>query len=352
MSALHGVVDARAAGMRLDVYLARRVESDGISGELTRSGIQRLIVAGQVTVNGRQAKPSTRLRLHDEVALQTLPPKETSLRPEALPLEILFEDQDCLVINKAPGVVVHPAAGRSTGTLVNAILHHCPRLEGIGGERRPGIVHRLDKDTSGAIIVAKNASAFQRLASQFKDRSVKKEYLALVWGKMKSDAGIIDRPIGRHRSDRKRMSSVHFSSRSREAVTEWRVEKAYPVIDDGREPRWVSLLRLKPRTGRTHQIRVHLADIGHPLVGDRVYGQRRKAVSQKNSPPASEDEFPRQVLHAAKLGIHHPRTARFMEFSAPVPDDIRALLHELSARSTKQKPPRNWHGVDKVGIFS
>jgi 23S rRNA pseudouridine1911/1915/1917 synthase len=328
------VIDARAAGMRLDLFLARHLESGSISSAPSRAGIQRLIVAGQVTINGRRAKSSVRLRLHDEVRMQSLPPQDTSLRAEALPLEILFEDNDCLVVNKAPGIAVHPAGGRNSGTLVNALLHHCPSLEGIGGERRPGIVHRLDKDTSGAMIVAKNSFAMQRLAAQFKERSVNKEYLALVWGKMKSNTGVIDRPVGRHRSDRKRMSSVRFSSRSRDAVTEWRVEELFPLIGDGQQPRWVSLLRLKPRTGRTHQIRVHLADQGHPLVGDRVYGHKRNTASHKGSSPAYVMDFPRQVLHAEKLSINHPRTGERMEICAPPPDDIRGLLRQLSEQGT------------------
>jgi 23S rRNA pseudouridine1911/1915/1917 synthase len=328
------VIDARAAGMRLDLFLARHLGSGSNSSAPSRAGIQRLIVAGQVTINGRRAKSSARLRLHDEVRMQSLPPQETSLRAEALPLQILFEDDDCLVVNKAPGFTVHPAGGRNSGTLVNALLHHCPSLEGIGGERRPGIVHRLDKDTSGAMIVAKNPLAMRRLAAQFKERGVNKEYLALVWGKMKSNAGVIDRPIGRHRSDRKRMSSVRFSSRSRDAVTEWRVEQVFPLNSDSREARWVSLLRLKPRTGRTHQIRVHLADLGHPLVGDRVYGHKRNMVLHKGSILAYVMDFPRQVLHAEKLGINHPRTRERMEICAPPPDDIRGLLRQLSEQST------------------
>ncbi len=328
------VIDARAAGMRLDLFLARHLDSSLNSSAPSRAEIQRLIVAGQVTINGRRAKSSARLRLHDEVRMQSLPPQETLLRAEALPLDILFEDDDCLVVNKAPGMTVHPAGGKSSGTLVNALLHHCPSLEGIGGERRPGIVHRLDKDTSGAMIVAKNSFAMQRLAAQFKERSVNKEYLALVWGKMKSNAGVIDRPIGRHRSDRKRMSSVCFSSRSRDAVTEWRVDQVFPLIGDGQQTRWVSLLRLKPRTGRTHQIRVHLADLGHPLVGDRVYGHKKKVALQKDLNPACVMDFPRQVLHAEKLSINHPRTGKRMEICALPPDDIRGLLRQLSEQST------------------
>lgn len=335
------VIDARAAGMRLDLFLARHLDSGSNSSWPSRASIQRLIVAGQVTINGRRAKSSARLRLHDEVRMKNLPAQDSSLRAEALPLEILFEDDDCLVVNKAPGITVHPAGGRNSGTLVNALLHHCPSLEGIGGERRPGIVHRLDKDTSGAMVVAKNSFAMQRLAAQFKERSVTKEYLALVWGKMQSNEGVIDRPIGRHRSDRKRMSSVRFSSRSRDAVTEWRVEEVFPLIGNDQQTRWVSLLRLKPRTGRTHQIRVHLADLGHPLVGDRVYGHQRNRASHKGSRPAYVIDFPRQVLHAEKLSINHPLTGKRMEICAPLPDDIRGLLEWLS----EQRP--NWKRVGK-----
>ena len=326
------VINARAAGMRLDLFLARHWASRLACGGPSRAEIQRLITAGGVILNGRKAKASARLRCNDQVRMANVPPRESSLKPESLPLEILFEDADCLVINKAPGITVHPAAGRNTGTLVNALLHHCPSLEGIGGERRPGIVHRLDKDTSGAMIVAKNGFALQRLAAQFKERSVRKEYLALVWGKMKSSAGVIDRPIGRHRADRKRMSSLRFAAGSRDAVTEWCVEEAFPLIDGGREPRWTSWLRLKPRTGRTHQIRVHLADLGNPVVGDRVYGHKRKPAAQKPITSTSADNFPRQVLHAEKLGLRHPRSGESMEFRAPLPEDICDLLGQLRGR--------------------
>ena len=329
MSTHRFVIDAAAVGMRVDLFLARRFV-DGLNpGGLSRAAVQRLIGAGQVTLNGGRVRASARLRLNDLVRVQNLPPRQTALRPEALPLEILFEDKDCLVINKAPGIVVHPAAGRMNGTLVNALLHHCPDLEGIGGERRPGIVHRLDKDTSGAMIVAKNSFAFGRLATQFKDRRVNKEYLALVWGKLSPEKGVIDRPIGRHRFDRKRMSSTHSRAKSRDAVTEWRVEKYFRVRDEGGEMRWVTWMRLKPRTGRTHQIRVHLADLGHPVVGDKVYGFNRRRYSKSASRKAGLDIFPRQVLHADKLGLDHPRTGQALEFHAPLARDIRDLLRNL-----------------------
>jgi 23S rRNA pseudouridine1911/1915/1917 synthase len=317
-------VDPDSAGLRLDSYLVRRFDTDGFS----RTEAQRLIGEGQVTLNGRSAKASTRLKPHDVISLLILPLRDTSLVPENLPLDILFEDQHCIVINKAAGIMVHPAAGKTTGTLVNALLHHCPDLGGIGGERRPGIVHRLDKDTSGVMVVAKTTAAFHRLARQFKDRKVRKEYVALVWGKLPAAAGLIDRPIGRHRSDRKRMSSRFSLVKSREAVTEWQVEKSFEIGGDS-SPLWMSLLRLKPRTGRTHQIRVHLADLGFPIVGDKIYGHKRRAHGQKRASESVLDTFRRQALHAEKLSFVHPATDAPMAFHAPLPQDLRDLLRFL-----------------------
>jgi 23S rRNA pseudouridine1911/1915/1917 synthase len=229
-------------------------------------------------------------------------------------------------------MVVHPAAGWKRGTLVNALLHHCPDLTGIGGEKRPGIVHRLDKDTSGIMVVAKHETAFHRLAAQFKERSVGKEYLALVWGRMPKAAGAIDRPIGRHRSDRKKMSSVRALPRAREALTEWRVEAV--VATGAARGRFaeVSLLRLKLHTGRTHQIRVHLEDEGHPVVGDRIYGAKPAAFRGQAIDPELV-AFPRQALHAESLRFTHPRTGHAMEFHAPAPPDMARLLEKLGARS-------------------
>lgn len=323
------VIDPRSAGMRLDLFLARcspcAMKAEGIS----RSGIQKLIADGQITLNGKTAKASARLKINDLVAIKTLPPKKPKLAAEPIALTVLYEDDDCIVINKAPGIAVHPAAGRTAGTLVNAILYHCPDLRGIGGEFRPGIVHRLDKDTSGVMIVAKSMYAFQQLARQFKDRQVKKEYLALVLGKLKHERGIIDRPIGRHRSDRKRMSSLHALARKREAVTEWSVVKCFRHKNEALGLDWVSLLRLTPRTGRTHQIRVHLADLGHPVIGDKVYGRKRPHATVKSANVSSVDSFSRQALHAERLGLFHPRTGASMEFYAPLAEDIERLLETL-----------------------
>jgi 23S rRNA pseudouridine1911/1915/1917 synthase len=245
-------------------------------------------------------------------------------------LEILYEDADCIVINKAPGVTVHPAAGHWTGTLVNALLHHCPDLEGIGGVRRPGIVHRLDKDTSGVMIAAKNMLAYENLVLQFKNRTVEKEYIALAWGKVMPDKGVIDRPIGRHRSDRKKMSSLHFSQHSREAQTEWSVEQRF-VLGGASLRATLSLLRLRPRTGRTHQLRVHLADSGYPLVGDRVYGNQRKGTAKILLRDPLLESFRRQALHAETLAVSHVRTGERIKFTAPFPDDFRQLLSHLRA---------------------
>jgi 23S rRNA pseudouridine1911/1915/1917 synthase len=331
MSAQQLVIDGRSTGMRLDLYLTRYLIAESPWSRLSRGAIQKLIAEGQITLNGVPAKPSTRVKFNDRVHIEPLPPRESKLTSEELPLEILYEDPDCIVINKAPGIVVHPAAGRLTGTLVNALLHHCPELDGIGGERRPGIVHRLDKDTSGVMIVAKNGMALQNLVAQFKNRTVQKEYVALVWGKMELEKGTIDRPIGRHRSDRKRMSSVHFLHKRREAVTEWRAEERFAFGAVGNTRRWLTLLRLRPRTGRTHQIRVHLADLGYPLVGDRVYGRKRNSGMTKPPIVPAVDEFPRQALHAEKLAIDHVRTGQRMDFCAPLPKDLQDLLGFLRA---------------------
>jgi 23S rRNA pseudouridine1911/1915/1917 synthase len=353
--ALHHLhIDGSAAGLRLDSYLARHLVLDEPTAfRPTRSEIQRLIGAGQITLNGAATKPSARLKVHDQVDVRALPPREIALRPEALPLEILFEDADCIVVNKAPGVVVHPAAGQATGTLVNALLHHCPQLAGIGGELRPGIVHRLDKDTSGVMIVAKNAAAFQRLAGQFRARTVDKEYIALVWGKVDADKGIIDRAIGRHRADRKKMSSLHSLDKKREAVTEWRVEGRFALPAGADSLRWLTLLRLKPRTGRTHQLRVHLADFGYPLVGDRLYGHQRNSGRATFVSDAVIDGFPRQALHAKKLALDAPRKERRMEFVAPLPEDLRSLLEyvETQARCAAAKKIDGRKGVDKKGAL-
>jgi 23S rRNA pseudouridine1911/1915/1917 synthase len=319
-------VDAGAAGLRLDLYLAKRFSSEGIS----RAEAQRLIDEGLVTVNGRGGKAAIRLKADDTISLASLPVRDTAVRPENLPLEILYEDANCIVINKAAGMMVHPATGTATGTLVNALLHHCPDLHGIGGERRPGIVHRLDKDTSGLMVVAKTPLAFQRLARQFKERRIQKEYVAFVRGKLPTASGTIDRPIGRHRSDRKRMSSRYSLAKSRQAATEWQLEKLFNLSAAPALSLWVSLLRLKPRTGRTHQLRVHLADFGFPIVGDKIYGHRIRAPERNSAAGSLLDVFPRQALHAERLTFVHPANEKLMAFRAPLPPDMQELLKFLA----------------------
>jgi 23S rRNA pseudouridine1911/1915/1917 synthase len=324
-------VDADSAGSRLDLYLAKRFGPEGVS----RAEAQRLISEGLVRVNGRGGKAASRLKTNDIVSLERIPVRDTAVRPESVPLEVVYEDANCIVINKTAGMMVHPATGTATGTLVNALLHHCPDLVGIGGERRPGIVHRLDKDTSGLVVVAKTPLAFQHLARQFKDRRIQKEYVALVWGKLPRASGMIDRPIGRHRSDRKRMSSRYSLAKSRQAVTEWQLEKLFKLSVGPALPLWVSLLRLKPKTGRTHQLRVHLADLGFPIVGDKIYGSKRRGPERKNTAASLLDVFPRQALHAERLMFVHPANEKLMVFRAPLPPDMKQLLEFLAERAER-----------------
>ena len=321
------LIEASDAGMRLDLFLTRRFAP---AAAWTRSAVQKMIAEGAVTLNGRRTKPGARLKVGDRIDLTAPTVAETALVAEPLALDILYEDADCIVVNKAPGMVVHPAAGWRAGTLVNALLHHCPDLPGIGGERRPGIVHRLDKDTSGVMVVAKHDAAFQRLAADFKARRVEKEYVALAWGIMAKSDGAIDRSIGRHRSQRKKMSSVHVLARVREALTNWHVEKMFPSGAKAGRFAHVSLLRLRPQSGRTHQLRVHLADDGHPIVGDQVYGPAPATIAQHGADPALSG-FPRQALHAASLRFAHPMTGAVMEFSAQPPPDMQGLLLRLRA---------------------
>ncbi len=287
-------------GERLDVFVARSVPA------LTRSRVRKLIDQGIVTVDGAPAKKaSVSLDIDEHVVVTIPPPEPTNLVPEDMPLSIVYEDADLLVVDKPPGLAVHPSPGHSSHTLVNGILAHCSDLSGIGGELRPGIVHRLDKDTSGLIIVAKNDAAHTSLAGQLKDRRVEKTYIALVEGRPAHEEGIIEGPIGRDPQHRKRMAVV---AHGREARTRYRVLREI----DGR-----SLLEVKPETGRTHQIRVHLASIKHPIVGDNLYGRRR------------ESALARQFLHAQRLAFKHPRTGQRLELEAPLAADLANYLKEL-----------------------
>jgi 23S rRNA pseudouridine1911/1915/1917 synthase len=347
-------VEVATAGMRLDVFVASHYAAPAAAEAMSRAGVQRLINGGHVTVNGGRVKPSVRVKLADRIEIHIPAVRELGLIGEDLPLAILYEDQDIIVIHKAAGMVVHPAAGRTSGTLVNAILHHCPAIAGIGGERRPGIVHRLDKDTSGVMVIAKNDLAMRSLVDQFKGRTVRKEYVALVHGRMAGERGEIDRAIGRHRSDRKRMSSLRVLGKSREATTEWIVESRYAVPMTAGAVAWYSLIRLSPRTGRTHQIRVHLADLGHPLVGDRVYGRGRAVAPLNELFSAGVDGFLRHALHAEKLSFDHVRSGERLEFRAPLADDMVNLVqslksHGVSSESVRAKSSRPT-GLTRFGV--
>jgi len=282
-------------GERLDTFLAQRCP------DLSRSRIQALTAEGFVAVDGAQAKRAVRLRQGQTVSLVVPPPAPSTLVPQPMDLVVVYEDRDLLVVDKPAGLVTHPAPGHPDHTLANAVLAHCPDLEGVGGEVRPGLVHRLDKDTSGLIVVAKNDAAQASLSSQFKDRTVSKAYLAAVTGYPDPERATIDAPIGRHPGSRTRMAVV---STGREAATE------YDVL---RRLRGYSLLKARPRTGRTHQIRVHLASIGHPVAGDATYGKPAPGLD-------------RHFLHAHRLAFDHPRTAKRLELQSPLPGDLQAFL--------------------------
>jgi 23S rRNA pseudouridine1911/1915/1917 synthase len=298
---------------RLDLFLSRSAE------QLTRAGAQRLIETGHVLVDGVPQKSSLKLKGGERVIFEIPPPLPAEPIAEAIPLEILFEDADLVVVNKPAGMVVHPAAGNPTGTLVNALLGHCLDLSGIGGELRPGIVHRIDKDTTGLLVVAKSDRAHQSLSRQFKEHTVKRVYLALVFGSPREDRGKIDAAIGRHPVDRKRMSGK--ARHSKQAVTNWRVLGRYKGI---------SLMQLRLETGRTHQIRVHLSEAGFPLVGDEVYGgSGRLANIQDPLLRKLIKELDRQALHAKSLGFVHPASGAYLEFDTELPEDMARVLSYL-----------------------
>lgn len=305
----------KEAGRRLDTGIAARIPA------LSRSYAGRLIREGRVTVNSLTTKPAYVTRRGDVVRAEIPPPQPIASKPEPIPLTILYEDSEIIVLNKPPGLVVHPAAGHQSGTLVNALLYHCRDLQGIGGDLRPGIVHRLDKDTSGTLVVAKNDMAHECLSRQFRKRRVQKQYLALVWGDMKTSAGVIDLPIGRHPVNRKKMSTKSRKSRSTE--TGWKIKEAFPGV---------TLLELDLKTGRTHQIRVHCAATGHPVVGDATYGGTKR---WKDAPLQDARHIlrsvKRQMLHARKLAFAHPRTGELMRFESPLPEDMASVLESLRA---------------------
>ncbi|MBN1548689.1 MAG: RluA family pseudouridine synthase [Syntrophaceae bacterium] len=307
-------VAADEKGMRLDVFVAVKAP------ELSRSHVKRLIEQGGVWVNGSPVcKAGTKLRTGDSIVFNIQPAQPWEVVAEDIPLHILYEDRDLLIIDKPAGMVIHPAPGHREGTLVNAILYHCSDLSGIGGVIRPGIVHRLDKDTSGVLLVAKNDETHRRLSDQFKGHAVKKTYKVLVFGSNLDDEGTITLPVGRHPEDRKKMSTR--SRRGKDAVSHWRVVGRYGDV---------ALLDVDIETGRTHQIRVHLSSMGHPVVGDRVYGGTGRLKSVKDTAlRARLAAFPRQALHAWQIAFLHPRENQEMKFSAPLPEDMQNLLKYL-----------------------
>ena len=301
------VASASQAGQRLDQFLAAQLTT------LSRSQIQRLIQDGHVTLSRGRAKPGHLTTPGLEVEIEIPAPAPATPEPEALPLHVVYDDADLVVVDKPAGLVVHPAAGHARGTLVNALLHHVRGLSGIGGTNRPGIVHRLDRGTSGLMVIAKHDRAHRALAAQFHDRTVGKEYLALVWGAVRAGVSI-DKPIGRHPRQRQKMSTR--ARRGRPAIT--RVVEATPM--DG-----LTLVRVSIGTGRTHQIRVHLSDAGHPIVGDPLYGGTKRTSAAH----ARVARLERPFLHAARLSFDHPTTGHRLTFESGLPDELQRVLEQL-----------------------
>jgi 23S rRNA pseudouridine1911/1915/1917 synthase len=301
-------VPKQEAQLRLDLFLAK--ELPGYS----RSRLQQLIRSGLIRLNGAITRPRHLIRAGDKIELTEPPLEQIDNQPEPIPLDVLFEDNDLIVIDKPAGLVVHPGAGHRRHTLVNALLSHCEILSGIGGKERPGIVHRLDKETSGCLVVAKNDQAHRDLSRQFAERVVEKVYLALVTGKLRKTTGVIEEKIGRHPVHRQRMTVT--SSRGRSAKTEYRVVRSEDQA---------SLVECRLHSGRTHQIRVHLHHLGHPVLGDKVYAAR------------SAKHFPRHMLHAWKLGFRHPGTGAWKSFRAPLPHDFATVMKMTTELHIKQR---------------
>lgn len=298
-------VDELHAGERLDKYVTESMEE----GEVSRTQVQEWIKSGAVVVNGREVKANYKLTVADVVTVIIPEPEAALIEAQPIPLEVVYEDGDVIVVNKPRGMVVHPAPGHYNGTLVNALMYHCTDLSGINGILRPGIVHRIDKDTSGLIMAAKNDLAHASLAAQLKEHSVTRKYMALVHGNMPHEQGTVDAPIGRDPKDRKLFTVIHKGSK--EAITHFQVMERFGDY---------TLLELQLETGRTHQIRVHMKYIDHPLAGDPIYG-RNKTIGLKG-----------QALHAAVLGFVHPRSGEYLEFQAPIPSDMERELMILRQR--------------------
>lgn len=300
---------------RLDAYLTSHLTA-------SRSQIQKMIKEGQVLVNGVAVKSNHTVQPFEIITVERLKPAPQNAIPEIIPLNIVFEDDYLLVINKAAGMVVHPAVGNRSGTLVNALLHHCNQLSENTDPLRPGIVHRLDKDTSGLLVVAKTDEAHTHLAKQFSDKSAHRNYVALVWGKLKKGNGSIESKIARNPRDRKKMA---VSQTGRHAVTHYQVIERFPFL---------SLCQMRLETGRTHQIRVHMSHIGHPVFGDQTYGGTSRPMGRLNQTDTATalpwlEAMPRQALHAKTLGFIHPHTGEFMKFDSELPDDMKMLLDNI-----------------------
>jgi 23S rRNA pseudouridine1911/1915/1917 synthase len=307
----------KASGERIDLFLSQ--EDLGLS----RAHIQKLISDHNILVNNRPTKSSYKIRGGEKIDIEVPPLEKPSLEPEDISLDIVYEDSDLLVVNKKAGMVVHPAAGNYSHTLVNALLFHCKDLSGINGVLRPGIVHRLDKGTSGLLVVAKNDAAHLSLTGQIKNRTLLRQYVAITWGHMSSEEGIVEAPIGRAVKDRKRMAVTHI--KGRESKTQFRVLERFDLCD---------LLSIRLQTGRTHQIRVHLSYLNHPVLGDPEYGGRQKwlkGIYDRNRPFAQKllSIIDRQALHAQKIGFVHPRTKEYQKFDSPLPEDMEDVLRLL-----------------------
>ena len=312
MSEYHFKVSNEHAGSRLDLFLSR------MDLKLSRNQVQRLIHNSHIRVNGEPQKASYRLRPGEQITVSVPPPPPDELVPESLPLDIIFEDKHLIAVNKPPGLVVHPAAGHRQSTLVHGLLYHCGQLASLGGPLRPGIVHRLDKDTSGIISVAKDNLAFRHLSRQFKEHRTYKEYRALVYGRLRQPSGQFSGSIRRHPKNRKKMGIL---AGGREAHTKWWVEQWYGDV---------SFVKVVIRTGRTHQIRVHFAHGNHPVVGDATYGAKKRARSVKNPLVGARlKQVKRQMLHAHRLVLEHPVSGEKLDLSAPIPEDFASLLDFL-----------------------
>ncbi|TNE41136.1 MAG: RluA family pseudouridine synthase [Alphaproteobacteria bacterium] len=320
-SPLHLVVGAE--GARIDRHLAIHFP------DLSRSRLKALLMEGKVTLNGATiTDPSYRVKQGDEIEITLPPPAPAEPEPQKMDLDVVYEDSDVIVINKPAGLVVHPGAGTPDGTLVNALLAHCgASLSGIGGVARPGIVHRIDKDTSGLIVVAKNDKAHQSLAAQFEEHSVERSYLALVWGDVRQLTGTIESQIARSKNNRKKMAVV--KSAGRHAVTHYKVLERFGPPGGA----IATLVECRLETGRTHQIRVHMAQLGHTLIGDPLYGSQRKRApaTLPEETRTQLEQFPRQALHARTLGFEHPSTGEFISFDSETPNDFKTLINSLRA---------------------